>query len=44
MITDANLILKICELYRIKQNAKRVSEILGLSEPVVIQVIADWFE
>ncbi len=44
MITDAKLILKICELYRVKQNTQRVSEILGIGEPSVKQVINDWFE
>jgi hypothetical protein len=44
MITDATLILKICELYRVKQSTKKVSEILGISEPSVKQVIIDWFE
>jgi hypothetical protein len=44
MITDAILILKICELYRVKQNAHKVSEILGISESSVQQVINDWFE
>lgn len=44
MITDAILILKICELYRIKQSTKRVSEILGISESSIKQVIINWFE
>jgi DNA-directed RNA polymerase specialized sigma subunit len=44
MITDAKLILKICELYRQKQNIKTISETLGVSEFNVQQVISDWFE
>jgi hypothetical protein len=44
MITDAILILKICELYRVKQNTHKVSEILGISESSVKRVIIDWFE
>ena len=44
MITDATLILKICELYRVKQSTKKVSEIMGISESSVLQVINDWFE
>jgi hypothetical protein len=44
MITDAKLILKICELYRLKQNAKTISETLKVSEFAVQQVINDWYE
>ena len=44
MITDATLILRICELYRYKQSIQRVSEILNISESSVQQVINDWFE
>ena len=44
MITNAKMILKICELYRVKQSTQRVSEILGISESSVKQVINNWFE
>ncbi len=44
MITDAKLILKVCELYRIKQNAEKVAQILGLTENEVNQIIIEWAE
>ena len=44
MTTDAILILKICELFRIKRSTQTVADALGISEPVVARVIADWFE
>ena len=44
MITNAKMILKICELYRVKQSTQKVSEILGISESSVKQVINNWFE
>jgi hypothetical protein len=44
MITDINLILKICDLYRVKRSTESVAQILGMGELCVAQVIIDWFE
>ena len=44
MIHDANLILKICSLYRVKRSSFRVAEILDLPVADVQEVLYSWYE